>query len=178
MYEQIDFRFRYQVGVNSLHGTLLKYLQSKHIEFPREQMILWSLSAFWYPLACRWVGEFTEAELKQKARNAIYQLQQQINYLAQNFGLEPQDFASPSADYQSNGSSNRMSAGLELSGSAMSSQGVTPLGSVSADTNASSPTFSGSIVNKSDTNTKAPELGSPSLMRSADDDVLDEAFNN
>ncbi len=108
MYDQIDFRFRYQVAVNSLHATLLKYLQSKDTEFAREQMIVWSLSAFWHPLACRWIGSFTEAELKVKARNAIYQLQQQINYLAQNFGLDPQELGSVVAHAQLNGSVKKL----------------------------------------------------------------------
>lgn len=50
--------------------------------------IFWAIAAFWHPIACRWLGVFSEADLKLKARTAIYQLQQQIIYLAQTFNLE------------------------------------------------------------------------------------------
>ncbi len=120
MYEQVDFQFRYQPGSASPYALLLRYLQPKKrrgkqsstllpddsAEFPKEQMILWALSAFWYPLACKALGNLTEAELKQKARNAIYQLLQQINYLIQVFGLDPQDFAFPASGPQLNGRGN------------------------------------------------------------------------
>lgn len=88
MPEQVDFRF--QISVNSPYITLIKYLspKNKFLEFPRQNMITWALAAFWYPLACKWSGGFTDADLKHKARTAIYQLQQQIIYLAQAFGLE------------------------------------------------------------------------------------------
>lgn len=88
MPEQVDFRF--QISVNSPYITLIKYLSPKNkvLEFPRQNMITWALAAFWYPLACKWSGGFSDADLKLKARTAIYQLQQQIIYLAQAFGLE------------------------------------------------------------------------------------------
>lgn len=88
MREQVDFRF--QISANSPYVTLIKYLNTKNkfLEFPRHNMIIWALAAFWHPLACKWVGGFSDAELKLKARTAIYQLQQQIIYLAQAFGLE------------------------------------------------------------------------------------------
>lgn len=110
MYEQIDFHFRYQPGSASPYAVLLKYLQPKKKankqngepvidndlgEFPRERMILWALSAFWYPSACKALGKFNKAQLKQKARNAIYQLLQQVYYLIQLFELDPQEFVLP-----------------------------------------------------------------------------------
>ncbi|MBD2511444.1 hypothetical protein H6G91_30080 [Nostoc muscorum FACHB-395] len=51
-------------------------------------MIIWAIAAFWHPIACRWLGGFSESDLKSKARISIYQLQQQIIYLAQTFNLE------------------------------------------------------------------------------------------
>lgn len=103
MYEQIDFRFRYQVAIHSsIYGILLKYLQSKETDFPLQQMVLWSLSAFWHPLAYKWAGKSSETELKQKARNSIHQLQQQINYLAQTFNLDPKDLVDSSVKFSPN----------------------------------------------------------------------------
>lgn len=101
MYEQFDFEFRFQADANSFYIPLLRYLQKRsksdrrknRAEFSREQMILWALSAFWYPLACKWLGGFTDEELKQFALNAIYELQKQINYLQQVFGLDLQEVA-------------------------------------------------------------------------------------
>lgn len=88
MSEQIDFRF--QFSSSSPYLPLLKYLspKNKKLEFPRQNMILWALVAFWYPVACKWWGGFSESDLKSKARTAIYQLQQQIIYLATTFNLE------------------------------------------------------------------------------------------
>lgn len=88
MSEQVDFRF--QFSTSSPYLPLLKYLSPKNktLEFPRQSMIIWAIAAFWHPIACRWLGVFSEADLKLKARTAIYQLQQQIIYLAQTFNLE------------------------------------------------------------------------------------------
>ena len=90
MYEQVDFHFRYQAGNESLYALLLKYLQAKKhgsrkliaedlAEFPKEQMVLWALFAFWHPLACKALGSFNETQLKQKARNQWLQLGDQNN---------------------------------------------------------------------------------------------------
>lgn len=170
MYEQIDFRFRYQVAATSIHATLLKYLQSKHTEFPREQMILWSLSAFWYPLACRWQWDLKEAELKQKARNAIYQLQQQINYLAQIAGLDPQEFVpkAPATGYGLNDGFTRSPEALDLPVPAIPIHGGKPFSPAGIDT---SPNL------ESSTDAEVPDAVTPGLVRSADDEVLDEAFS-
>ncbi len=169
MYERIDFRFRCQVGINSLHATLLQYLQSKQTEFPREQMILWSLSAFWHPLACKWLGKFNEAELKQKATNAIYELQKQINYLVEIFGLETQDFAFPVTGYERNGSSNQMpitdkSSVATAPGGGLKTTTATALNSAADSKSASESELAASAV----------EL----MMSSADDELLDQAFDN
>ncbi len=169
MYKQIDFRFRCQVGATSLHAPLLQYLQSKQTEFPRELMVLWSLSAFWYPLADKWRGNSNQAELKQKARNAIYELQKQIYYLAQNFGLEPQDFAFPPMGYEMNGLCNQMSISEE------STKAPTPIGDLtttSADT-------SYVTIGPENTNEFRPPIPPADLlMNNADDKALDEAFEN
>lgn len=85
-----NFDFRFQFGASSPYIPLLQYLspKNKSLEFPRQNMIIWAIAAFWYPIACKWLGGFSQSDLKSKARTAIYQLQQQIIYLAQTFNLE------------------------------------------------------------------------------------------
>lgn len=175
MYEQIDFQFRYQAGINSFYAPLFRYLHKKdkkvkatELEFPREQMILWALSAFWYPLACRWLGGFTEGELKQKARNAIYQLQQQINYLATIFGLDPQEFVGAPSGSQLDSSFNRMSKAEEQ---------TAPLASVGAS-ETSLPVASVTLGKESASAAELPEPAPQMLLNTEDDDLLNEVFNN
>jgi hypothetical protein len=85
-----NFDFRFQFGASSPYIPLLQYLspKNKSLEFPRQNMIIWAIAAFWYPVACKWLGGFSQSDLKSKARAAIYQLQQQIIYLAHTFNLE------------------------------------------------------------------------------------------
>lgn len=169
MYGPVDFEFRYQADVNSFYVPLLRYLQkrnrkygkAKNTEFSREQMILWALSAFWYPLACKWLGGFTETELKQKARNAIYELQKQINYLGQVFGLDLQEFSTTvtvaavaKSDEQT--TSVPFAAGIETSHLLNLDAGLNSKGAEGS---------------------KSPDTASEILMCSGDDDLLDEAFN-
>jgi hypothetical protein len=88
MSKQLDFRLRYQVRRDSPDGILLDYLRSKETEFSTRQMVLWSLSAYWRPLACQWTGQFSEDRLQAIARLSIGLLQKQIEFLAHTFGLE------------------------------------------------------------------------------------------
>lgn len=174
MYEQTDFHFRYQPASESPYALLLKYLQPKKAskrskglpiedtdvgEFPRERMILWALSAFWYPCACKSLGKFSNAEIKQKARNAIYQLLQQIYYLIQMFELDPSEFAFP------------MSAGGLNSGSKVSAR-------VTSDEiiDAAKP-FTASSPNASpDLKASDPDSVDFLLTPNEDDAALDDAF--
>ena len=168
MYEQVDFQFRYQPGSTSPYALLLRYLQPKKrrdkqsntllpddsAEFPKEQMILWALSAFWYPLACKALGNLTEAELKQKARNAIYHLLQQINYLIQVFGLDSEDFVFPASGRELNGRGKASNSNASVP--------ITPF--TTPDSKASE---------------NSEQLGSTLVLtRSEDDAALDEAFDN
>lgn len=178
MYEQVDFQFRYQPGSASPYALLLRYLQPKKrrdkqsntlllddsAEFPKEQMILWALSAFWYPLACRALGNLTEAELKQKARNAIYHLLQQINYLIQVFGLDPREFGFPGI-------------GLQLhSREKDSDRSVSEM--VFDSANASVPTTPFATASSQATEESEPLTPTLVLTSSKDDEALDEAFDN
>lgn len=178
MYEQVDFQFRYQPGSTSPYALLLRYLQPKKrrdkqsntlllddsAEFPKEQMILWALSAFWYPLACKALGNLTEAELKQKARNAIYHLLQQINYLIQVFGLDSEDFVVPVSKRKLN---DRVNKG-----------DPTEFEMVFDSANTSVPTTSFARPSSQTAEESEPLTQGRVLTRSEDDEALDEAFDN
>jgi len=180
MYEQVDFHFRYQPGSESPYALLLKYLQPKKksskrgkglpaetldesAELPKERMILWALSAFWYPSACKKLGRYSDVDLKQKARNAIYQLLQQIYYLIQLFELDPSEFVFP------------ISTGGLKHGSKPSEKKVDEI-----VTQMSSP-FSSAPSNTTPISKTEEELAASTstlvLARNEDDVTLDEAFN-
>ena len=176
MYEQVDFHFRYQPGSESPYTLLLKYLQPKKksrkrgkellidqtdesAEFPRERMILWALSAFWYPSACKTLGKFSNADLKQKARNAIYQLLQQIYYLIQMFELDPQEFVFPA-------STGGLNSGLKVSESTPSKENL----------DAAEP-FMSSSSNTSPKSQASEQASLDFLLTpNEDDEALEEAF--
>jgi hypothetical protein len=111
-----NFDFRFQFGASSPYIPLLQYLspKNKSLEFPRQNMIIWAIAAFWYPIACKWLGGFSQSDLKSKARSAIYQLQQQIIYLVHTFNLEQElethgIVATPDLSNQQNGGINSLS---------------------------------------------------------------------
>ena len=172
MYEQVDFHFRYQAGNESLYALLLRYLQAKKhgsrklvvedlAEFPKEQMVLWALFAFWHPLACKALGSFNEIQLKQKARNAIYQLLQHINYLIEIFDLDPQEFMLQVPGQQPNGKTTHDQIPYSSS--------VEPIRATSSAVTARELAIGG--PNEMLTNT-------PELTRNEDDELLEEVFNS
>lgn len=172
MYEQVDFHFRYQAGNESLYALLLRYLQAKKhgsrkllaedlAEFPKEQMVLWALFAFWHPLACKALGSFNEAQLKQKARNAIYQLLQHINYLIEIFDLDPREFMLQVPGQQPNGKTTHLQASVLSS--------VEPIRATSSSVT----TGELAISAPNEMLTDVPEL-----IRNEDDQLLEEVFNS
>ncbi len=172
MYEQVDFHFRYQAGNESLYALLLRYLQAKKhgnrkvlaedlAEFPKEQMVLWALFAFWHPLACKALGSFNEVQLKQKARNAIYQLLQHINYLIEIFDLDPQEFMLQVPGQQPNG---KAAQGQVSALKSVESRRVTSPGVAARE-------LATDEANEMVTNT-------PELTRNEDDELLEEVFKN
>ena len=84
----IDFKFRFQASTDSPYWELIRYFQAKEADFSVRELILWASVAYWQPLAEKYLGESSEEELKQSARNSIYRLEQHINYLREVFDLE------------------------------------------------------------------------------------------
>lgn len=142
-----QIELRYQVNTHSSDAMLLEYIKAKGTEFKKDQKILWALSAFWSPLACRWSKQYSEAELRDIAHNAIYELQKQIDYLSRAFGIE-QELGAPSL-------SNKPCVSSE--------------GGASADGKA---TFTTSPKGYSSNEVAATSTGLPELMPPYDDDDI------
>ncbi len=82
-----DFKFRVQnVQSNSTDEAVLDFARSGKL-MPMNQILVWSLRMCWLPFACRWQSREREVEL-QSARDAIYQLEKQIEYIRDSFNLE------------------------------------------------------------------------------------------
>lgn len=176
MYEQVDFHFRHQPVSGTPYAVLLKYLDREKngsrqgrehnsdcaddlTEFSKKQMVLWALSAYWYPSACKALGSFSKTQLRQKARNAIYQLLQQIYYLIQMFELDPQEFVFPI-------STEALNSGSKVSSSRTSEEIL----------DAAHP-FMPSPSNASPESKASEQASLDSLLTRNEDDVaLDEAF--
>lgn len=123
-------------------------------------MVLWALFAFWHPLACKALGSFNETQLKQKARNAIYQLLQHINYLIEIFDLDPQEFM------------------LQVPGQQLNSK--PPLSQVPFSKSIESVKTTSSSATTGELPTNEPNemlTNTPELTRNEDDELLEEVFN-
>lgn len=82
-----DFKFRVQnVQPDSTDEVVLDFVRSGKL-MPMNQILVWSLKMCWLPFACRWQRSDREVEL-QYARDAIYQLEKQIEYIRNSFDLE------------------------------------------------------------------------------------------
>jgi hypothetical protein len=82
-----DFKFRVQsVQSNSTDEAVLDFARSGTL-MPMNQILVWSLKMCWLPFACRWQSREREVEL-QSARDAVYQLEKQIEYICDSFNLE------------------------------------------------------------------------------------------
>ncbi|MBR8840852.1 MAG: hypothetical protein DSM106950_44555 [Stigonema ocellatum SAG 48.90 = DSM 106950] len=85
--KQAHFFWRYQPESDTLDAVLLAYLKNNMV-MRTTDMMLHSLRAFWLPLACLKHPDLSEADKKQMARDAVYALMRQADYLCSSFGLE------------------------------------------------------------------------------------------
>jgi hypothetical protein len=98
--KQAHFCWRYQPESHTLDAVLLAYLKN-NVVMRTTDMMLHSLRAFWLPLACLKHPDLSETDKKQMARDAVYALMRQADYLCSTFGLErvtpPNSLVSPSS---------------------------------------------------------------------------------
>ncbi|MBD6621294.1 hypothetical protein FNW02_37825 [Komarekiella sp. 'clone 1'] len=87
MSKRVPYRFRTDIDVESLDGILTNFLRSKNAAITEKEKVIGATRAYWLPFALKEKGEYSDEQLKQYARAAIYKLRMHINYLAENFGL-------------------------------------------------------------------------------------------
>ncbi|MDF5724914.1 MAG: hypothetical protein PUP91_31555 [Rhizonema sp. PD37] len=85
--KQAHFIWRYQPESHTLDAVLLAYIKNNVVSRTTD-MMLHSLRAFWLPLACLKHPDLSEADKKQMARDAVYVLMRQVDYLCSTFDLE------------------------------------------------------------------------------------------
>jgi hypothetical protein len=85
--ERIDYRCRISMNKEPFSTALIKYIKQSNDISEREK-VLSALSGYWLPFAVKADGNYSEQEVKQFARNAIYKLKLHIAYLSEVFFLE------------------------------------------------------------------------------------------
>ena len=85
--KQTHFCWRYQPESHTLDAVLLAYIKNNVVSRTTD-MMLHSIRAFWLPLACLKHPDLSEADKKQMARDAVYVLMRQVDYLCSTFDLE------------------------------------------------------------------------------------------
>ncbi|WP_242051263.1 hypothetical protein [Nostoc spongiaeforme] len=90
MAKQIEYRFRIALESQDLNTALVNFLKAKDPLFTERDKLFSALNAYWLPFAMKEAG-YSDEELRQCAKNAIYRLKLHISYLAESFGLELDD---------------------------------------------------------------------------------------
>ncbi|MBD2166475.1 hypothetical protein H6G04_18935 [Calothrix membranacea FACHB-236] len=84
-----EYRCRLAIEAHSHNTALINFLKMKKVlHFNEKDKVLSALSAYWLPLALKEDGSYSDEELADCARSAIYKLRLHINYLAATFGVE------------------------------------------------------------------------------------------
>lgn len=82
--ERMDYRCRISMNKEPSSVALIKYIKQNNDISEREK-VLSALSGYWLPFAIKADGNYSEQEVKQSARNAIYKLNLHIAYLFEAF---------------------------------------------------------------------------------------------
>ena len=91
--EAIPLNLTYRINPDSSDYGVLKYFQSPLTTFTQEEMIWWSSSAYWQPLAQRALGFcYQESDWREAVEQSIKALKRHIWYLQTTFEV---DFPSP-----------------------------------------------------------------------------------
>jgi hypothetical protein len=92
--ERIDYRCRISMNKEPFSVALVKYIKHGGNVSERDKLLP-ALFGYWLPFALKADGNYSEQEVKQYARNAIYKLKLHIAYLSEVFFLEDFPVDSP-----------------------------------------------------------------------------------
>jgi hypothetical protein len=79
-------RFIFEPDRNSPNGITYSWLI--HNAYDGKEKAAAATRSFWMPFAARDSGKFSEAELRELAQQCLWRLEEQMNYIRENFDLE------------------------------------------------------------------------------------------
>lgn len=89
-------RFIFEPDRNSPNGITYSWLI--HNAYDGKEKAAAATRSFWMPFAARDSGKFSESELRELAQQCLWRLEEQMNYIRENFDLElPNRAVTPSA---------------------------------------------------------------------------------
>lgn len=88
-------RFIFEPDRNSSNGITYSWLI--HNAYDGKEKAAAAARSFWMPFAARDSGKFSETELRELAQQCLWRLEEQMNYIRENFDLElPNRVVAPS----------------------------------------------------------------------------------
>lgn len=88
-------RFIFEPDRNSPNGITYSWLI--HNAYDGKEKAAAATRSFWMPFAARDSGKFSEAELRELAQQCLWRMEEQMNYIRENFDLDlPSRVAPPS----------------------------------------------------------------------------------
>lgn len=88
-------RFIFEPDRNSPNGITYSWLI--HNAYDGKEKAAAATRSFWMPFAARDSGKFSETELRELAQQCLWRLEEQMNYIRENFDLElPNRVVTPS----------------------------------------------------------------------------------
>lgn len=79
-------RFIFEPDRNSPNGMTYSWLI--HTTYDGKEKAASATRSFWMPFAARDSGKYSEAELQEVAQQCIWRLEEQIQFLRENFGVD------------------------------------------------------------------------------------------
>lgn len=79
-------RFIFEPDRNSPNGITYSWLI--HNAYDGKEKAAAATRSFWMPFAARDSGKFSEAELRELAQQCLWRMEEQMNYIRENFDLE------------------------------------------------------------------------------------------
>lgn len=86
---QLHFKFRQ----GTPDAYLVQFLRDYPLA-PLKELIWEATCAFWLPIACQKLGQYTESEILDLSLKSRYLLEKQLDYLKQEMGMTGREFES------------------------------------------------------------------------------------